>query len=289
MRLKFALLFPVALLACDERPRLASFAGNACEPATVIASLPDNVREASGLAISRRHANLLWIHDDGPANELIAIDTAGRERGRVRVDADITDWEDLATADCGDDTCLFIADIGNNLRARETGVIYRVPEPDPDTRATAHADAFPFRYPDGAHDAEALFVLPGQHAFIVTKGRSGPVTVYRYPGPLRNETVTLQRVQSLSPGIVQFPDMVTAAAATTDGRTVAIRTYTWLQLYQPAGDSLRPLHAGRADLTPLREPQGEAMDIRADGTIFLASERGLSRTRPPLSRLKCDI
>lgn len=289
MRLNSVLLLSISLLACDARGRFPfRTANDACESA-VIAALPDNVREASGLVISRRTADLLWVHDDGEANTLVAIDTAGHERGRVRVDAGITDWEDLSIARCNDLDCLYIADIGNNLRARDEGIIYRIAEPDPDDTVTPPADAFRFRYPDDPQDAEAMFVMPGERVFVITKGRSGPVAVYRYPGALRDETVTLEHVQALTPGIVQFPDMVTGAAATPDGSIIAVRTYSWLQLYRMAGDTLAPALPAPVDLTGLGEPQGEAVDVRADGTFFLASERGLARTSAPLSRLKCRL
>jgi len=290
MRLKFVLPLLLALIACDARGRFPiGSAGDACEPPTIVGALPDNLREASGIVISRRHENLLWSHNDGGSSTLHAIDTTGKARGHVRVDADIVDWEDLAAADCADGTCLYLADIGNNLRERKQGAIHRIAEPDPGDSITSPAKTFRFRYPDGDHDAEALFVLPGERVYIITKGRSGPITVYRYPGPLRDEVVTLESVQTLSPGIVQVPDMVTGAAATPDGSTIAVRTYGWLQLYRLAGDTLQPVRSAPVDLTAIAEPQGEAIDIRADGTIFLASEQGLARTSPPLSRLRCSI
>jgi len=289
MRLKCPFLLLLFLAGCEGRGR-APATVEGCQAPAILAVLPDNVREASGLAISQHHDNLLWINNDGDARSLFAIDTTGHEHGRVRVlDADITDAEDLATSSCGDATCLYVADIGDNMRVRETAAIFRVREPDPRDSTTAPAEVFRFTYPDGAQDAEAIFVLPGERVYIITKGRSGPVTVYRYPGPLRNELVTLERVQSLSPGIVQFPDMVTGAAATPSGRTIAVRTYAWLQLYHLAGDTLQPLLPEPIDLTPLREAQGEAVDLRADGSIFLASEHGLGQKQAPLSRMKCQL
>lgn len=259
-----------------------------CEAPVVIGTFPDNVREVSGLVISRRHPDLLWVNNDGETETLFGIDTTGNERSRVQVlNAPIHDWEDLAIAQCGDRDCLYIADIGDNLRTRQTATIYRIPEPDPADTVTEPAQAFRFRYPDEPHDAEAIFVMPGERVFIITKGRSELVTLYRYPGPLRDEVVTLEPVQTLSPGIVQFPDMVTGAAAAPDGRTVAVRTYAWLQIYDFSGDSLNPLLPGPLDLTALREPQGEAIGIREDGTIFLGSEQGLSLAAAPLSRLHC--
>lgn len=43
--------------------------------------------------------------------------------------------------------------------------------------------------PDGPRDIEAMYVLPTDQIFFVTKGRNHPVTIYRYPSPLRSEGV----------------------------------------------------------------------------------------------------
>ena len=132
-------------------------------------------------------------------------------------------------------------------------------------------------------------MLPDERIYLITKGRSGPVTLYRFPLPLDTAgSNPLQAVQQLTPGLVQLPDMVTGAAATPDGRVVAVRTYSALQLYRLQNDQLTPLtNVSGFDLQPLREPQGEGIDIRADGTIFLVSEKGLEAGPAPISRVQC--
>ena len=77
--------------------------------------------------------------------------------------------------------------------------------------------------PDGPRDIEAMYVLPSEQIFFVTKGRNHPVTIYRYPPPLRSEdVVTLVEVQRLTTGPVGRPRMVTGASATLDGGTVVL-------------------------------------------------------------------
>ena len=50
-------------------------------------------------------------------------------------------------------------------------------------------------YPDGAHDAEALLAAPDGTLYIVTKGDTGHVALYRFPPELRNgTTLRLERV-----------------------------------------------------------------------------------------------
>ncbi len=259
-----------------------------------IGALPAVVRESSGVDAGRERPAVLWTHNDsGDGPRLVAVDTLGALLGVVEVTgAAAFDWEDLATGPCdGGGSCLWIGDIGNNHRNRDTVSIYSVPEPRPGDRATARAVRFSVRYPDRAWDAEALFVLPGPRLYVVTKGIDHPVTVYRYPGaPTPDTLVTLQEVQRLSAGPVALPDQVTAAVATPDGRWVAVRTYTALQLYRVGGDGrLTPaLDSAGVDLSPLAEPQGEGLGYGGHGRFYLTSERGLD-TVAPLSRLRCVL
>jgi hypothetical protein len=159
------------------------------------------------------------------------------------------------------------------------------------TDNTVSADAFQFRYPDGAHDAEALFVLPDEHVFVVTKGRREPITVYHYAGPLRTDsTMTFEPVQRLGASFVQLPEMVTGAGSTSDGQWIALRTYSSVQLYHLVNGELVPQIPGRGiALDSLHESQGEGVDIDAAGRIALVSEQGLDQGPAPLSSVTCRI
>lgn len=267
-----------------------------CEPAARVAALPDVLVEASGLTASRTRTGILWVHNDSDDQpRLYALGTDGallQTLAVPEVNAPAADWEDIAAGACDADggACLWIGDIGDNRHDRQDRVLLRVPEPAAGDTASAVPVRFPFAYPDAPADAEALFVLPGPQPWIITKGRTGPVAVYRYPLPLRpGERVTLEKVQELTEGLVQIPDMVTGAAATPGGDVVAIRTYGFLRLYRPVDGRLEPL-GDALSLEGLDEFQGEGVALLADGTVFLASERGLERNEPPpLSRTTCRL
>jgi hypothetical protein len=280
------------LLACAPDGTAAD-PDDVCTAPRLAARLPDVLAEASGVAISRQFDGVLWvINDTEPVARVFAIDTAGIVLNEVRVrDARNLDWEDVAVGACAAGHCLYIAEIGDNLHDRETVGFYRVPEPDPGDSVTAPAEWFPFRYPTGPQDAEALFVAPDETVYVISKGRNRPVTLYRYPPPLReDQTLELELLQELSEGIVQLPDMVTGAGITPDGIVVAVRTYAWLRLYRLDGNALEPLlEAPGIDLAPLAEPQGEGTDIRRDGWIVLTGERGLDAQPAPLGTLHCRL
>ncbi|HEX6694580.1 MAG TPA: hypothetical protein VF035_07795 [Longimicrobiales bacterium] len=267
-----------------------------CDSAVAVAALPAALDEASGAAFSHVRPGVIWTHNDsGTEPYLYAIDTLGAILHRVAVDepvdpVNVRDWEDIALAPCDGGHCIFIADIGDNSAVRTVGRIVRLREPDisgVSQPTGSDVRIFPFRYPDGPRDAEALFVLPGERVHIVTKGRSGPVAVYRYPGQLRTDTVTLEHMRDLTPGLVQLPDQVTGAAASDDGRSVLIRTYSYLQRYDIGRDGNLEGSGTRASLASAGEPQGEAVAWRADGAVFLLGEKGFDRESGVLARASC--
>ncbi len=283
----------LALIGCSretepdpEPPRVV------CAAPVVTGRLDAALREASGIAGSRLNPAVIWLVTDGGAPSLVAVDSTGRVLASIDVaGATKLDWESLAIARCAQRFCLYIGDTGDNLRSRSSIRIYRVVEPGLADPITMQADRFEFRYPDGPHDAEAIFILPDEQLYVVTKGRSEPISVYRSPGPLATDSITtLRLVQPLSASFVQLPDMVTGAGATPDGQWVVLRTYSSVQLYRMIGESLQPQLPGQGiGLEVLREFQGEGADLRSDGTILLLSEKGLDEGKAPLSQLRCKL
>lgn len=291
----------LALAACHPADRStvaegAALAGGSCRVDVKTASLPGGVTETSGAALSRAHPGILWTHEDsGNEPEVVAVDARGALAGRVRLPgARNRDWEDMARGPCGAGTtgdCLYLADIGDNEARHGTVRLYRVPEPAPRDAETAPPEEFRARYPGGPRDAEALAVLPDGAVYVITKGRDTPVEVYRWPTPLSaGNTVTLERLRELAPQPDQPGGMVTAAAASPDGRHVAIRSYGGLAFYRVedlAVEGARPVL--EVDLTPLGEPQGEGLAMGADGAVVLTTE-GTGRLAPAaLSRLTCVL
>ena len=286
-----AITTALLLLSCSSPTSERSL----CDEPRRTGTLHADVAESSGLAASRRHPGVFWTHNDsGDGAVIFAIDSTGMLLGRVRVTgAENQDWEDLALGPCDDGgDCIYIADTGDNQGTREEISIYRVPEPSPTDSATAPAERLRMRYPNGGVDTEAIYVLPDGAIHLVSKGRHAPPTVYRYPGaPRADEVVVLRAVVRLGPAPVGLPYQVTGADASPDGRWVAIRTYTAVQLYRVGWRGrLRPqLPNPGIDLQILAEPQGEAVAFAPDGSLFLTSEAGPSDVPGIISRLDCRL
>jgi hypothetical protein len=278
LRKALVLAAAIALVADCSSAGPARLDNDTCaEPseARPLANLP----EASGAALSRRTPGIVWSHNDSGQPLLFAFDASGALRGRVRVpNADVEDWEDVSVSRCPAGTCLYIADIGDNNTARRQITVYRLPEPPPDDTESDAAEIFTAAYPDGAHDAEALFVLNGV-VYLLTKGPS--TALYRFPTPLRTgATMPLERVADLA------LTRVTDAETSTDGTWVTVRNGGEVAFYRAADITRGGPAAITVPLRNLKEPQGEGVALDASGTLYLTSEGGRAGS---LRTLRCTL
>jgi hypothetical protein len=179
-----------------------------------------------------------------------------------------------------------VGDIGDNEEERPAVVVYRVAEPRVAGGAPgspARAARLALRYPDGAHDAEALLVDPSSGALvIVTKDFGGSARVYVADRPSRATITTMRSAGRITLGA---GGAVTAGDVAANGRTIVLRTYdsafVWSRRRgQPLPSALRrrPCSA-RAGL--LAEGQGEALALARDGRAFFTVPEG---RRPSMRR-----
>ena len=252
-----------------------------CSVVSGPALLPE-IPETSGLAVSRRTPGLLWSHNDsGSAAVLFALDGLGKVHGRVRLPIRTRDWEDVSSAPCGSEACLFIADIGDNRTARRQIRIYRVLEPAPADIETAPPQLFNATYTDGPHNAEAMFVI-GMDLFIITRDRTG--SLYR-----ATLTTTETRELTLWHAGELGLAAVTDAEPSHDQKTVVVRTSHEAVFYRTAevirGTAVPYL---RVPLGGLREPQGEGVAV--DGSMLYLSSEGRPWNRAGrLVSLRCAL
>ena len=246
--------------------------------------------EGSGLTASRRTPGRFWAHNDSDPPVLHALDATGAVVGRVRLaGAKVEDWEGMTAGPCPAGMCLYVGDIGDNDARRRRITIYRLPEPAAPT-GTVTAEAIHATYPDGAHDAEALFFSPGGRLHIVTKGDTGSVAIYRFPQELRpGSSVRLERVGApRASGRPEKEDRITDAAIDPDGRWIVLRS-THTLMFHRASDLLQGTwrEIGRVSVESLREPQGEGLTFGSDGSIVLLGEGGRKKEPGTFVRLPC--
>lgn len=241
--------------------------------------------ELSGLVVSRTRPGLLYTHEDsGAGPQVWALRTDGRLAGGWTVPgAEAVDWEDLATgpAPSGQGAVLYLGDIGDNGGVRPYIDIYRVPEPEPGTAATAPAERLRLRYPDGARDTETLLVDPRRGTIVIVTKELIGARAYSVPGSAFPGEATLRRGPEVDVALATGGDV------SADGRVIAVRGYTALAVWRRRGDETLTQALRREPCSPptgLFEGQGEALALNREGTVARTVAEGspavLRRYRP---------
>jgi hypothetical protein len=278
----------------EGRRRATVVAGAATVSATPaqIATLEERaVTESSGIVASRQNPGLFWTHNDsGDGPVLYAFDRGGRRRGTWVVEgAQARDWEDIAAGPgpAHGRAYLYAGDIGDNEEKRQFITVYRLPEPyiaqdfagatTGYRRATERAEAIRLKYPDGAHNAEALMVHPSTGDLYVVTKRGDEAGVYKLAAPFDASALnTLARVATLrGPGF--FGVLITGGDISPDGRRVALCDYaSGYELTLPEGSKeFDDIWRQKPTLVPLGfRRQGEGVCYRLDGAALLATSEG---------------
>jgi hypothetical protein len=315
----FLALAPLALAACAGT---GESRGDSTVPGSAGAAQVDSLEftvigevaaaeldESSGIAASAREPGLFWTMNDDTDAQLFALSPTGEDRGRFRLTgARNVDWESIAVGPCGETSCLYVGDTGDNDAKRPTRTLYRVPEPPrrEDGFGAARAAELTFTYPDGPRDVEAMYVSRDGAVWLVSKrplrdagGRHRPALVYRIAPELwterRGETPVAQLVDSLQiiPGSSPTR-LITDASLSPDGRVLAVRTYSELYLLDADPASGRPSSGAPrrvCDLASVGERQGEGIAWESqDGTFLLTSEGSVTpKSRSSMARVRCPV
>jgi hypothetical protein len=249
------LVLPDGIAVCDLYSTIA--VTGAVESAELV--------EASGLAYSRTTAGVLWSHNDsrgGP--RLHAMGTDGTDLGVFDVPGAFAfDWEDMGTGPdaTGEDHYLYAGDIGDNFDIRDGLItLHRVPDIDPGLMTTSFPESAPIalRYPDGNHNAEALFIDPvDPSVYIITKSRE-EAFVYRGSIEITEGSVDLELVATLFLGAE-----VSGADISTDGSLIAFRGYdtVWMWHRLEGQTVAEALSAEPCEAPSPDERQGESIAI----------------------------
>lgn len=192
------------------------------------------------------------VNDSGDSARVFVVDpTSGDTTDVVTWPGDPDDVEALAPA--GDDA-VWVGDIGDNTRSRDSVSVRRVPLDGSDS------EAFELDYPDGARDAEALLSHPQTGQLLVVSKVVFGGQVYAAPTTLSADGPNPLTILGDVTGIV------TDGAFFPDGRHLVVRTYTQAVVY--AWPSLESVGSfGLPD-----QEQGEGIAVSADGEVYLSSE-----------------
>lgn len=252
--------------------------------------LDPQLSEISGLAASHRHADVLWMHDDGGNPErLFAVSTQGDRLATLRIEGVTkTDWEDIAAFDLDGRHYLLIADTGDNGGLRRSLQLHVIEEPEKIENARLKpAWSIAFRWPDGARDCEAVAVdIARKQVLLISKKRQPPELFSVPLMPAGNALQTATKVGELAgipqadealrksnPTRAKLQGQITSADISPDGKTLAVMTYRYLLLYpRQSGQSWAQAVAGAPKVRDLPWlPQAEALGWSADGLSLYAT------------------
>lgn len=248
--------------------------------------------ETSGIAFSARHDGVIWgINDSGNEPLLHAFTRAGSALGAVRVSgARNRDWEDLASFEANGEKYLLIADTGDNYGRRAVSKLLIIEEPlSRDGRysgnARVHA-SLSFRYENGPRDCEAVAVVNGRRALLVSK-RDVPAAVYEVPLALESPQEVLQAKLIGTVAALPRPtisDMLESprlgawrhqpTGMDISGQWLALVTYQNVYFFQrQPGQSWQTVLAGAARVVSLPGlSQYESIALGADAAAIVVAE-----------------
>ncbi len=268
-----ALVIPVGSAAAGPTPSPA-----AVSKATPVCTVTDpRAIELSGLvATGDGYVSITDSRDDPSQILIFYLDRSCRVTRTLGYPTAARDPEDVAQAPDG---TLWVADTGdnfNNTSRRRTVALWHVPQDG------GPPVIYRLTYPDGPHDAEALFFTANATPVIVTKDITGIAGLYEPARAVQARTaagVPLRKVGEFAPvprnvsnpfGIIGEV-LVTGAATSPDRRRVVLRTYSAAYEWDvPDGDPVKAITTTEPRITPLpNEPQGEAIAYTVDGSAFL--------------------
>lgn len=282
-RCAIALALAVAIGACSRPPA----AGDARVSGLMLDS---QLSEISGLAVSNRHDDTLWMHDDGGnPPRLFAVDRDGGRVATFRVEGvPKTDWEDIAAFRADGRDWLMLADTGDNGGLRRTLQLHVIEEPATLENARLKpAWSIVFRWPDGPRDCEAVAVDQRRNEVLLISKRRQPPELFRLPlRPQVDPPEVAERIGRLRMPAALAPQsgtderaplsaQVTAASISPDGRRLAVLTYRYLLIYAKATaeDWAKAVARPPRVLTLPWLPQAEAMGWDRDGRhVFVTGE-----------------
>ncbi len=238
---------------------------------------PGIIDEASGIADSRNNPGFLWVQQDsGNPPELFLLSYNGEVIKKIFLNgATNRDWEDVAVGNGPEEnkSYIYIAETGDNNKKRSSYAIYRMPEPDAAADTIHSFDKIEFRYPDGSHNAEAIFLdNKTKDIYVVNKSvKDSNSKLYKIPYPQHTNRVNLAKYMGEIPVSV-----IAAADVSADGNEILMKNYTHIYYWKKGnGESFEAtLKRKPITLGYVLEPQGEAICFRNDNNGFYTlSER----------------
>jgi len=242
----------------------------------------DNLREASGIAASKKNKGVLWTHNDsGDKNRIYALNSHGEHLGIYNLYGITTrDLEDIAVGPgpIEDENYIYLGDIGDNDGVYNYKYIYRIKEPEVDSSQSPvnvilyDIETIQFQYPDEKRDAETIFLDPVTKDLFIISKREDSVKVYCAPYPQStSDKICLDHVATLNISQVVGGDISHL------GNEILIKNYFFIYYWfrSPGQNISDALMCDPFVVNYIPEPQGEGIcwDSEGEGYFTISEER----------------
>jgi hypothetical protein len=281
---------PAAVLTggCSPTPKPGSGCAPAdpVKPTTVCRVTDKRLDELSGMV---RTPTGFAVVDDGSDlsshRRIFFLDNRCTVVRAVKYPSTPRDTEDLAQAPDG---TLWVADIGDNNRNRETIALWRL------ASGAASPVLYRMTYPDGPHDAEALVLAGDGTPVVVTKDPETAELYQPAQALVAGKTTPLRHVGEFNlPGTGTSNPfsflgraVITGGANASDGSHVVLRTYAdAFEFPVSHGDVVHAITTEKPRSVPLPdEPQGESIAYDHDGSSLLTVSEWSTDANPVILR-----
>ena len=267
-----SVLFSFVFLSCQQD-------SNSLEK---LYSLPNKLKEVSGITYSSE-TNLLWtLEDSGNANAIYGLNFQnGKIEKTITIEnTENIDWEDITKDKNGN---LYIGDFGNNDNERKDLCIYKIDKKSLNSESAVQAYKVSFAYPEQKdfppkksamfYDVEGFFEFKNNF-YLFTKNRSkgfdGTAFLYKIPNtPGVHQAVLMGEFKTCDD---YNHCAITSATISPDESKVAILTHDKIFLFENFKDD-NFLNGTKTILELNHFSQKEAVCFNDNDHLFIADER----------------
>ncbi|MEC4112631.1 esterase-like activity of phytase family protein [Myroides pelagicus] len=254
--------------------------GNKKEITNDYLTLPNQLKEVSGLHYNPSNSTFWTLQDSGNKNELYQLDTLGNIVHTLKITKEKNiDWEELTADRIGN---LYIGDFGNNKNQRKDLRILKINKEDLTNQKATPAAIITFEYPEQTafppkdtellYDAEAFFFY-NDDFYIFTKNRSkafdGTSLVYKVPNIPGHHKA--EHVQTFKGCNIYKQCAITGAAISPDENTFVLLSHSKIWIVD--GFNPNAIMDGKITERKLHHvSQKESITFKDNNTLYLADE-----------------